>query len=289
MIPYIFLRAFVLFVKFIPFSLLYICSDVLSFFLYRILAYRKKVILGNLRKAFPEKSMIDLQLILKHTYQNLSDITLEGIKGMSASHAELTKRYKFINPEIASNIFKKGHSAIGLVAHYNNWEWGALATASQIGGQVVGVSKSIRNVYINQYIKKNRARFGAQIIDMKTTARAIIENRGRPTLFVLIADQSPSNSKTAHWLNFLNQDTACLIGPDKIAQRTNYPVLYFDVKRIKRGYYEIEATCLHPEPTNLPPGQITAMYMQKLEEVIIKKPENWLWSHRRWKKKRSLH
>ena len=286
MIVYLLFRLAVFTIGLLPFTLIYLCSDGLAFVLYRLIAYRKSEILTNLRNAFPEKTEQELQSILKKTYKNLSDITLEGIKGMSCSLEEMIKKYHFLNPEIAQDIFKSGGSAIGLVAHYNNWEWGAFATAAQIKGQVVGVSKSIHNLYIDRYFKNNRARFGSQIIHMNETARALIENRGTPTLYVLIADQSPSNAKNAHWIKFLNQDTACLTGPDKIARRTNYPVIYFDVQRIKRGYYEITATLLHPNPSALSAGQITDLYMKKLEQVVIEKPENWLWSHRRWKKRK---
>ncbi|MFT7606061.1 MAG: KDO2-lipid IV(A) lauroyltransferase, partial [Saprospiraceae bacterium] len=225
MIVYLLFRFAILVIKIIPFFLLYICSDGIAFILHRVIGYRKKVILTNLRNAFPDQSPSAIQSILKKTYKNLSDISLEGIKGMSCSQEELIKRYKFLNPEVVYDIFEKGKSAIGLVAHYNNWEWGAFATAPQIKGEVVGVSKSVRNPYMDRFIKKNRARFDARIILMNETARALIENRGTPTLFVLIADQSPSNARTAHWLTFLHQDTACLIGPDKIARRTNYPAI----------------------------------------------------------------
>jgi Kdo2-lipid IVA lauroyltransferase/acyltransferase len=286
MIVYLLFRLAVFVIKIIPFPLLYICSDGIAFLLNYILRYRRNVILKNLRYAFPQKPPLAIKEILKKTYKNLSDISLEGIKGMSCSQDELIKRYKFLNPDVVHDIFKNNRSAIGLVAHYNNWEWGAFATSPQIKGQVVGVSKSIHNQYIDRFIKNNRARFGSKIIHMNETARALLGNQSTPTLFVLIADQSPSNSRTAHWLTFLNQETACLTGPDKIARRTNYPVIYFDVQRVKRGYYEITATLLHANPSRLRQGEVTDLYMKKLEKTIVVKPENWLWSHRRWKKKR---
>lgn len=286
MLIYLLFRTATLIIAYLPFRVIYILSDILAFILHRVIAYRKTVILTNLSKAFPQKNSSELHSILKKTYKNLSDISLEGIKGMYTNQSVLIKRYKFLNPEVVEDIFKKGNSAIGLVAHYNNWEWGAFATEPQINGKVIGVSKSVKNKYIDGFLKKNRARFGSKIIHMQETARALILHKQTPTLYVLIADQSPSNSRTAHWLNFLNQDTACLIGPDKIARRTNYPPVYFDVQRVRRGYYEITATVLHHHPKDLKAGEVTALYMKKLEKVILEKPEHWLWSHRRWKKKR---
>ncbi len=286
MFAYIFFRIAVLSISLIPFSWLYKISDVLALFFQYVYPYRKKVIIQNLQKAFPEKSKEEIDTILKKSYQNLSDILLEGIKGMTSKESELIKRYQFRNPELVSNLFNKGQSVIGLVAHYNNWEWGAFATAGQIKGPVIGISKPIKNKYIDRFIRQNRARYGTEVIHMQETARSLVKHKDSPSLFVLIADQSPSNTKNAYWLDFLNQDTACINGPDKIAQRTDYPAIYFDVQRQRRGYYTIEASLLHQNPSELPPGALTKLYMDKLEQIIRQKPENWLWSHRRWKRKR---
>lgn len=286
MLGYVIFRIAIFLIGIVPFPLLYLCSDVLAFLLHKIIRYRRKVILKNLKNAFPDQSEEQGLLLLKDIYQNLSDIMLEGIKGMHCTQAVLEQRYKFLNPELVEAIFKKGNSAIGLVAHYANWEWGAFATAPQIKGQVIGVSKAIHNPYIDRYLKKNRARFGAKIIHMKETGRALIQNQSTPSLYVLIADQSPPSVRTAHWLNFLHQDTACISGPDRIARKTNYPVVYFEVQRVRRGYYEITASLLNEQPKQAAPEAITALYMAKLESVIRKNPVDWLWSHRRWKRKR---
>jgi len=63
----------------------------------------------------------------------------------------------------------------------------------------------------------------------------------------------------------------------------NLPVFYIDIQRVKRGFYEVKLSLLSDEPRELSEGEITRKYAQKLEEIIIKKPQDWLWSHRRWK------
>ena len=88
---------------------------------------------------------------------------------------------------------------------------------------------------------------------------------------------------------FLNQDTPFLPGPERIARKTNYPVFYFDVDRVKRGYYEITASLLHESPSETADTAITQSYANKLESIIQQKPANWLWSHRRWKKKKIIN
>lgn len=283
MFSYLLLRFVAFLFSLLPFRILYLLSDGIAFILYKVVRYRYAVIFTNLKKSFPEKSDQEIELIIKKSYTNLSDVTVEGIKGMTLNQSELARRYHFINPEIVDRIFEKKLSAIGLVSHYNNWEWGAYATQSQLKLHVAGVFKPLKNKYINRYLHKVRSRFGAQIISMQQTGRALVSNRNIPTLFVLIADQNPSNLQHVHWLRFLNQDTACFDGPEKIARRTNYPVLHFAIERVKRGFYEIEIGLLCENPESTAPGEITRLYMQQLEERIRKNPENWLWSHRRWK------
>lgn len=286
MISYLLLRFVVFLFSLVPFKILYFFSDGIAFFMYKVLRYRYTVIYTNLKNAFPEKTDAEIKLILKKSYLNLSDIIVESIKGMTLDLPELVRRYHFKNPEIANQVFEKNLSAIGIVSHYNNWEWGAYATSSQLKLHVAGVFKPLKNKYINQYLHRVRSRFGAQIISMKQTGRAIVQNRSKPTLFVLIADQNPSNHHHYNWITFLNQDTICFDGPERIAKKTNYPVLYFAIERVKRGFYEIETSVLFENPNTAAVGEITQVYMRTLEKQIQNQPENWLWSHRRWKRKK---
>ena len=77
-------------------------------------------------------------------------------------------------------------------------------------------------------------------------------------------------------------------GPEKHARINNYPVIYLNIQRVKRSYYELPAEKLIDDPSKLPDGEITKRYMGRLEEILKDRPENWLWSHKRWKKKRML-
>jgi KDO2-lipid IV(A) lauroyltransferase len=68
----------------------------------------------------------------------------------------------------------------------------------------------------------------------------------------------------------------------------NYPIVYVWVKKIKRGYYTLSADILQVPPyTSLQEGHITEAHTRRLEGDIAKQPATWLWTHRRWKHKRS--
>lgn len=266
-----------------PFSGLYKLSDFLAWILYRILKYRYRTIKNNLSKSFPQKSPDEIENIIQNFYTNLSDVMLESIKGISLPREVFLRRYTFLNPEIFDDFYKKEQHLFVLASHYANWEWGALAFGWQVTQQCVGIYKPIKNPYIDQYIRNSRAKNGMSLESMYQLLPVFKKYQNRPSLYVFISDQTPSNPKRAFWLKFLNQHTPCMRGVDSFARRLNYPVLYADAQRVKRGFYEITFEVLTENPKEMNPNDITTVYMKKLEKIIKEKPEDWLWSHKRWK------
>lgn len=135
-------------------------------------------------------------------------------------------------------------------------------------------------------LKKNRSRFGIELCSIYTTSTVFEKYANQKVFFALVADQSPSNLKKAIWIKFLNQDTACLQGPEKYTRLLNLPVVYVHINRIKRGYYEVTFDILYEPGQPLIENEITERYMKKLENHIYNDPSQWLWSHRRWKHKK---
>lgn len=278
-----FFYVFLLLIGILPYFLLYAFSNLIYGVLYHLLSYRKEVILGNLRKAFPDKSEAEIKSLLKPIYLNLSDIIVEGIRSFTMSKKQILKRHKILNPEITDPYFEEGKSIIAVTGHYGNWEWGSLSANLQIKHNTIGIYKPLSNPYLNKILLKSRARFGTTLAPIKETSKAFEEAKNITSVFLLAADQSPSNVSRAYWVDFLGIDTAFLHGPERHARLNNFPVFYIDIQRIKRGYYEIELSVLADNPNDLPEGEITRLFAAKLESVIRKKPENWLWSHKRWK------
>ncbi len=202
------------------------------------------------------------------------------------SEAELSRRFVYKNPEIFSPFFKKNESAILLGSHYGNWEWGVLSFPLAVRHKVVGIYKSIKNPLVNDWLNERRKRWGLHLVEMSTAGRAIVENKGLPCIFVLIADQTPSDVKNAHWVEFLHQDTPFLHGSAKLARRTGYPLFMFEIQRVKRGFYEVTFREISRETEGRRDEATTTAFARELEATIRRKPSDWLWSHRRWKRSR---
>jgi KDO2-lipid IV(A) lauroyltransferase len=269
----------------IPFFLLYGLSNLLKFLLSRLVGYRRTVIVHNLRKVYPDWTNQQVMRMQRLVYKNLADVFLEGIKAFAMTPKQVIRRHKLMNPELLNQYYQEGRSVIGVTAHYCNWEWGSLSASLQTNLNTVALYKRIDNPYIDSFVRKNRSKFGTTLASIKETSETFEKYSNTPTAFLMAADQRTLRSKLdeAYWVNFLGIETPFLHGPEKYSRLYNLPVIYIDVQRKRRGFYEIELSVLTDNPSQLPDGEITRRYANKLEEIIRKQPENWLWSHRRWK------
>lgn len=259
----------------------------MAYILQRIIKYRVKVTRSNLKLAFPEKTDDELVTLENGIYKNLADISVEALRGFTMLNSQIRKRHKIINPELLEKYYRNGQSVIGVAGHINNWEWGAMSAGLQLKHYPIAIYKPLSNKLIDWFMKWNRSIHGTMLSPTSSTFETFQKHKYEKCIFILVADQSPSKSSKALWINFFNQETACIHGPEKYARMYNYPVIYIDIQRVKRGFYEIELSPITDNPANLKDGELTQLYMNKLEEVIRKNPENWLWTHRRWKRKKT--
>ena len=267
----------------IPFRVLYLFSDFIRFLLQRVIGYRKKVIIDNLKGSFPELPEKELKCTIRSVYKNLADVTVEGIKGFSMTHRQVKQRHFFLNPEIVETYLGQGKSIIALPSHFNNWEWGSLSPGLFTKYPIIAFYKPLSNKYIDRFLQKSRSKFGTQLGSIYKTALIFQRNANVPSIYIMAADQSPTNAKKSYWVQFLGRDTAFLHGPEKYARMYNMPVIYADVQRVRRGFYTMKISVITEDPSEMEEGAITKAYAAKLEEAIRRNPGSWLWSHRRWK------
>jgi|TARA_Y100000031_G_C8231595_1_gene391164 KDO2-lipid IV(A) lauroyltransferase len=249
----------------------------------KVFKYRKDVIKQNLELCFPELSVKEINKILHLFYKNLADIMMEGIKAFAMSDKQIIVRHKITNPEVIEHFFKLNRSVISVPCHYGNWEWGASSPSLQLSKDMYVFYKPLSNKYVDRYIRNIRSKSGSELVSIYNTAKVFERNADMAVGYVMVADQSPSSQRRAYWVNFLGCETAFLHGPEFYARRYDIPIVFIDIQRVKRGYYELTCSVISDNPKNTAEGEITTRYAQKLEEAILIKPENWLWSHRRWK------
>ena len=273
--------------RFVPFRLLYLISDGLAFLLRNVINYRKAVVDDNLRRAFPEKTGRERVEIARRSYRNLTDVTLETLKSYTLPITEIVRRCLPRNPELVNRYLDRGQSVILAGSHYNNWEYTGISMPPGFHGATVTAYKPIANRLIDAYVNHTRARTGMVMVSMEGTFASMRhrEREGQISVYILLSDQSPSSRKSAHWVDFMGQRTASLPGLDVLARKFKMPVLYYHTRRLRRGFYEVEYIEICPDPAAAAEGEITQAYSKRLESIIREQPENWLWSHKRWKMK----
>lgn len=249
-----------------------------------IIRYRRYVIKMNLEKSFPEKNNKEIYKITKNFYKNFTDLFFEIIKASNISIKTLNKRFKIENIEIMQKHLNQGNSLIICLAHRGNWEWLGLYFSNVLKYDGYAIYQPLKNPFFDEYIKKVRGRFKTNnLVPVNQTARVILKNKNIPSYYLLLSDQSPARGDIKYQTMFLNQKTPVHIGVEKLSVAFNFPILFLDIIRLKRGYYKAIITEINLKPSESKPFDITNAHVAVLEDAIHKQPDNWLWSHKRWK------
>jgi KDO2-lipid IV(A) lauroyltransferase len=249
---------------------------------YYIVPYRKKVVSTNVKNSFPSKSGIEQKLIVKNFYKYFSRLLAESIKNLSINQSQLKKRMVVKNPEVMDELYDQGKNVILLSSHYNNWELLITSQNLLFKHQAVGIGMPLTNKFWDKKINTQRERFGMKVTHAKNY-KDVLNNCNEPTATLVLGDQNPSNPNNSFWTEFLNQKTAFFFGAEIMANQRNSAVVNAHINLVKKGYYEIELDLITENPTTENYGHITSNYIKNLEQSITKKPEFWLWSHKRWK------
>jgi len=274
-------------ISILPFPVLYLFSDFLYVFVYRLVGYRKKVVKSNLRLVFPEKSEDEIKAITKKFYHHLCDMIVETIKSMTISKEEMRKRMIFENIEIVQEIAKEGQSIALMCGHYGSWEWLMIIQEKMPNNKGYVIYKRLANPYFDRLVKRIRERYDSYLITTKETIPILTkaENNGEKTISAFASDQSPKANKAYHWNKFMDINVPMYTGAEMLAKKFNMAVVFFGVRKLRRGYYSAYFKTITREPKTIPDYQITDQFMKLVEDQIKEEPAYYLWTHKRWKHK----
>ena len=279
----------------LPLSVLYVLARGIYLLLAYVVRYRWRVVLDNLRNSFPEKSAAEVRQIGRRFYWHFAQVIVEILKLATISPAELQRRVRFTNPELMTRHFAENRFVLSLGSHRGNWEWILSGAALEFPGQAAGVYKPLNNSFFEQFMRRLRTRLGADAVPMLSTLRYLVQHRGRGRTMSLLTDQAAGPEDRPYWTSFMHQDAGFYTSAERLAQQFGCGVLYVGIRRARRGYYDITFTELPDGPAaaaaaNAPNEAqrypITEAFVRCLEADIRATPEQYLWTHRRWKHKR---
>jgi len=270
----------------LPFWVLYRVSDFLYLILYKLVSYRTKVVFQNISNSFPNKNEQEVREIASNFYRHFCDLIVESIKAFSISKQEIQKRMINQNADLINQFHEKGKHVIMVGGHYGNWELFAIGIDMELKHSSIALYTPLRNTFFDDKIRNSRSKYGLDMLTINDTKKKIEDNPD--TLYAVIfgADQSPRKTQRAYWMKFLNQETGVQFGTEKLAKDLNAAVVFGNIYKQKRGYYEVRYQLITEEAIDTDLGFITKQHTRMLEKDIIDKPQYWLWSHKRWKHQR---
>ena len=275
---------FVIPLSLLPLRILYLFTDFFYILIILFIPYRKKVVHENLKRSFPDKKDKEIRTIERKFYRHFTDLLAEGIKNLTISKEQLSKRLVVKNTEIMDKLYKEKKSVLLVSGHYNNWEWLITSQNNLFSHQAMGIGMPLTSKFWDKKINERRSRYGMKVVNVKNFKTAIEAEKNNPIAILVLSDQSPGDSRKSYWMDFLNQQTAVLFGAEQMANEYNFAVVFFAMKKVKRGYYEMDLSLISDEPKAMKWGEITEQHAKMLEKEIVAAPEFWIWSHKRWKR-----
>jgi len=268
----------------LPWRLFYLFSSFVYIIIYHIIRYRRKTVTANLTMVFPEKTSKEIQKIQKKAYQHQCDMFLEMIKSISISEEEMKKRFKITNIDLLEKLVAKNRSIITMMGHYASYEWTNVVDLIS-DFECVGIYKPIENKYFDRLVHRIRGRFGSRVIPNRTAYREMVRDLETNTLslYGLFADQSPRVNATKYWTDFMGITVPAFAGGEVLSKRLGLSIYYLNVEKVGRGYYEASFIPISEDPKNAGEYEITKGFLNLLEKQIRNKPENYMWTHKRWK------
>jgi len=268
-----------------PFWLLYRLSDLLYIIMYKLAGYRKGVVRENLALVFADKSPEERLKIEKKFYRHFSDLFVEMIKAFKMPLKQMQKHFVFKNVELLNELSAKGKDIVVVGGHYANWEW-VFSLAALTRAFPIATYLKINNKYFEKLMLTSRQRFGGKLIETKHLRNSLRSFKENNELFILglLSDQSPQKHRARYWRSFLGVEKVPVhTGHEEIAKQYDTGFVFMYIRKIKRGYYEVEFELITETPNEYPDYRLTDIYLEKLEKQIRRQPEYYLWTHRRFK------
>lgn len=273
----------------LPLTVLYAFGAIVYLLVYRVFRIRRSVVRANLETAFPEKDALEIGRLARNCYRNYCDVLMEMIKSMTIRAEDLTGRVEFEDLDALEQRLAQGQPVLVALAHQCNIEWLLLALCCRLDYPAEAVYRPVSSPWVEKVTTATYTRFGGTLIDDRSVVREIMQRRSVPRVVAIVSDQSPNLDDHAVWVTFLNQDTAFYLAPDTIARFANYPVFFLGMRRLARGRYAAGVECIAEPPYTGKDQVVIRSYIDRVERQILDRPEDWLWLHKRWKRRKPVY
>lgn len=253
-------------------------------FLRKINPYRRRITLGNLRRAFPDRDEEWIQTTARASYQNLGVTFLELLTLPHITPSEARAMISFRGTELIEAKIAQGHGVVLISGHLSNWELLAFAFPLYTNIPTSLIVAPPSNRYVDEYLKWYRSRTGNRILPMHKVARTIIERLANGEAIAMLADQAATEHDAL--IPFLGTPAPTYEAPAAIALKRNVPLFAIYAVRDGEGHYTAEVQPIPHDDLEADKegiAELTRRHVAALEEKIRQYPDLWAWQLRRWK------
>lgn len=261
-------------------------------FFYYCFPYRKKIVLNNMRRVFKNTlSESEIHHLAQCFYSHLATSLKENFMMRFMDQKTIAEKAEIIGHEAVIEIAKNHTGILILTGHFGNWEFAPIAgilNFKQFQGYFYFIRKMLKPKWLEQSIFKRYYLSGLHVIPKKNSLTQVCDVLEKNNAVVFVMDQYASLPKDGVAVEFFGEKTGTYRSLATIARYTNIPVIPAasyrkpDGKHVLKFYDPIPWVTSekgHHEEVY----QNTLRYNQALERLILEHPEQWLWTHKRWK------
>jgi len=260
-------------------------ASIFTFIFFYIFPLRKETVIENLKIAFPAKPDSEIITIAKNCYKSFI-ITLVEIACVPYLNDEQTKQLSSA-PDLDKilEMYNQKKGLILLTAHFGNWELGAISLALKMNVSIRVVGKSQRNNYVNDWINMMRESHGNKVTQLGVSIKNVYRELLDKNVVGMVGDQR--GPREGIRINYFGKQTAMYPGTAQMAIKTGAPIAVCIAVRQPDYKYLIASEIIEPDKLTGTDEEkileINQRYMNILESVVRKNPEQWFWMHKIWK------
>ncbi len=241
----------------------------------------KKIIHNNIKRAFPRIDNNNLKNIENSMWNNYGRIFAEYIFLKDFRYGKLASQVQIEGKEILNDIKENNKQVIFISGHLSNFELMAMFIEKS-GINLSAIYRPLNNIFLNgimesirkKYICKNQIKKGLAGL------KKLIKLKKKNYSSALMIDQRVSEGILSPLFNERALTTTI---PAQLVKRFNIPIVPVYIERIKGLKFKITINQPLFFSKDASQQEITDNLNQILEKFILSKPENWIWTHNRWK------
>ena len=241
----------------------------------------KKIIHSNIKKAFPKISFEDLNKLTNSMWNNYGRVFAEYVFIKDFRNGKLSSKIKIDGKEIIDEIKKSNQQVIFISGHLSNFELMAMYL-DKSGISLSAIYRPLNNIFLNSIMEKIRKKYICKNQVKKGIGglKELINLKKKNFSTALMIDQRVSEGIFS---NLFNQKALTTTIPAQLVKKFNIPVIPIYIERIKDLEFKIIVHKPIQFSKDISTQSITDKLNLILQNMILKKPDQWIWSHNRWK------